>query len=122
MKRHLSVSPSMANMMPIQRVDTSTSKELAIISTLMLIGGGETCSDPSIRWAAMEVLSIMVEADFVYPRESYRITVNIELILPGPHERAYFLRMDCIALHMHAFVARKRLPLHPLFLKNSEGL
>ncbi|KAL2512214.1 Plus3 domain-containing protein [Abeliophyllum distichum] len=47
--------------------------------------------------------------------EAYRIPEDIELILPGPNERACFPRRGCAALHLNAFVSGMRLPLHPMF-------
>ncbi|KAL2453467.1 Uncharacterized protein Adt_49034 [Abeliophyllum distichum] len=47
-------------------------------------------------------------------REQYRIPSDIELILPGPNERACFPREGCTALHLNAFVSGMRLPLHPM--------
>ncbi|KAL2456447.1 Uncharacterized protein Adt_46790 [Abeliophyllum distichum] len=47
-------------------------------------------------------------------REQYRIPSDVELILPGPNERACFPREGCTALHLNAFVSGLRLPLHPM--------
>ncbi|KAL2474635.1 Plus3 domain-containing protein [Abeliophyllum distichum] len=68
-----------------------------------------------VRWAAMDVPSIMVEEDLTKLREAYRIPEDIELILPEPNERACFPRRGCTALHLNAFVSGMRLPLHPMF-------
>ncbi|KAL2541366.1 Uncharacterized protein Adt_02344 [Abeliophyllum distichum] len=58
-----------------------------------------------VRWAALDVPSIMVEEDLTKLREAYRIPADIELILPGPNERASFPRRGCTTLHLNAFVA-----------------
>ncbi|KAL2517706.1 Uncharacterized protein Adt_13953 [Abeliophyllum distichum] len=63
----------------------------------------------------MDVPSIMEEEDLTKLREEYRIPEDIELILPGPNERACFPRRGCTALHLNAFVSGMRLPLHPMF-------
>ncbi|KAL2534836.1 Plus3 domain-containing protein [Abeliophyllum distichum] len=55
------------------------------------------------------------EEDLTRLREEYRIPEDIELILPGPNERACFPRLGCTALHLNAFVSGMRLPLHPMF-------
>ncbi|KAL2505894.1 Plus3 domain-containing protein [Abeliophyllum distichum] len=81
--------------------------------------GLREASDPYradvVRWAAMDVPSIMKEEDLTRLREEYRIPEDIELILPGPNERACFPRLGCTALHLNAFVSGMRLPLHPMF-------
>ncbi|KAL2497639.1 Uncharacterized protein Adt_23189 [Abeliophyllum distichum] len=56
----------------------------------------------------------MVEEDLTRMREQYRIPSDVELILPGPNERACFPREGCTALHLNAFVSGLRLPLHPM--------
>ncbi|KAL2510900.1 Uncharacterized protein Adt_16500 [Abeliophyllum distichum] len=45
-----------------------------------------------IRWATVNVPSIMVEEDMRLLRESYRISNDIGLMIPEPNERAYFPR------------------------------
>ncbi|KAL2497748.1 Uncharacterized protein Adt_23298 [Abeliophyllum distichum] len=81
--------------------------------------GLREASDPYradvVRWAAMDVPSIMKEEDLTRLREEYRVPEDIELILPGPNERACFPRRGCTALHLNAFVSGMRLPLHPMF-------
>ncbi|KAL2497075.1 Plus3 domain-containing protein [Abeliophyllum distichum] len=62
----------------------------------------------------MDVPSIKVEEDPTKLREAYRIPADIELILPGPNERACFPRRGCTSLHLNAFVSGMRLPLHPM--------
>ncbi|KAL2485779.1 Uncharacterized protein Adt_30535 [Abeliophyllum distichum] len=74
-----------------------------------------------VRWTALDVPSIMVEKDLKKLRETYRVPIDIELMLPKPNERACFPRRGCIALHLNAFVSGMRLPLHPLF-RSIEGL
>ncbi|KAL2541761.1 hypothetical protein Adt_02739 [Abeliophyllum distichum] len=61
--------------------NTSIGKELAITSTSRFIRGGEPNSIIPMRWAAIDVPSIMVEVDFVLLRESYNVPSDIELIL-----------------------------------------
>ncbi|KAL2510548.1 Uncharacterized protein Adt_16148 [Abeliophyllum distichum] len=56
----------------------------------------------------------MVEEDLTKLGEAYRISADIELILPGPNERACFLRRGCTLLHLNAFVSGMRLPFHPM--------
>ncbi|KAL2497051.1 Uncharacterized protein Adt_22601 [Abeliophyllum distichum] len=80
-----------------------------------LRGAGDPYRANVVRWAAMDVPSIMVEEDLTKLREAYRIPEDIELILPGPNERACFPRRGCTALHLNAFVSGMRLPLHPMF-------
>ncbi|KAL2466208.1 Uncharacterized protein Adt_42059 [Abeliophyllum distichum] len=46
----------------------------------------------------MDVPSIMKEEDLTRLREEYRIPEDIELILPGPNERACFPRRGCTSL------------------------
>ncbi|KAL2491876.1 hypothetical protein Adt_27504 [Abeliophyllum distichum] len=67
-----------------------------------------------VRWAALDLPSILVEEDLTKMREQYRIPSDVELILPGPNERACFPREGCTALHLNAFVSGMRLPLHPM--------
>ncbi|KAL2476406.1 Uncharacterized protein Adt_37142 [Abeliophyllum distichum] len=109
-----SVSPSMEGVLPIRGVDGSTGEALPIGPTLGLREAGDPYRADVIRWAAMDVPSIMVEEDLVKLREAYRIPADIELILPEPNERACFPRRGCTALHLNAFVSGMRLPLHPM--------
>ncbi|KAL2474730.1 hypothetical protein Adt_35466 [Abeliophyllum distichum] len=76
---------------------------VAIASTQGLIEGRDPFSVVPIRWVVMNIKSIMVEADLVSLRESYRISSDIELIILKPNEWAYFLRRGCNALHLNAF-------------------
>ncbi|KAL2453749.1 Plus3 domain-containing protein [Abeliophyllum distichum] len=109
-----SVSPSMEGVLPIRGVDGSTGEVLPIGPTLGLREAGDPYRADVIRWAAMDVPSIMVEEDLVKLRDAYRIPDDIELILPEPNERACFPRRGCTALHLNAFVSGMRLPLHPM--------
>ncbi|KAL2485115.1 Uncharacterized protein Adt_29871 [Abeliophyllum distichum] len=68
-----------------------------------------------VRWKTLDVPSIMVEEDLTKLREVYRIPADIELMIPGPNERACFSRRGCTALHLNSFVSGMRLPLHPMF-------
>ncbi|KAL2470676.1 Uncharacterized protein Adt_38812 [Abeliophyllum distichum] len=109
-----SVSPSMEGVLPIRGVDGSTGEALPIGPTMGLREAGDPYRADVIRWAAMDVPSIMVEEDLVKLRDAYRIPDDIELILPEPNERACFPRRGCTALHLNAFVSGMRLPLHPM--------
>ncbi|KAL2491557.1 Uncharacterized protein Adt_27185 [Abeliophyllum distichum] len=46
-----------------------------------------------VRWAALDVPSIMVAEDMNLLRDAYRIPSDIELLLPNPNERACFPMM-----------------------------
>ncbi|KAL2519679.1 Plus3 domain-containing protein [Abeliophyllum distichum] len=109
-----SVSPSMEGVLPIRGVDGSTGEALPIGPTMGLREAGDPYRADVIRWAAMDVPSIMVEEDLVKLRDAYRIPDDTELILPEPNERAFFPRRGCTALHLNAFVSGMRLPLHPM--------
>ncbi|KAL2454277.1 Uncharacterized protein Adt_48220 [Abeliophyllum distichum] len=64
----------------------------------------------------------MVEEDLTRLREEYRIPSDIDLILPGPNERACFPRRGCTALHLNAFVSGMR-PASPSDAEeDSEGI
>ncbi|KAL2466274.1 hypothetical protein Adt_42125 [Abeliophyllum distichum] len=67
------MSPSMANVLPIQGVDIPISKEMAITFTTRLTEGRDPFSLAHVKWVAMDVLSIMVEANLVSLRELYKI-------------------------------------------------
>ncbi|KAL2475446.1 Uncharacterized protein Adt_36182 [Abeliophyllum distichum] len=109
------VSPSMEGVLPIRGVDGSTGEALPMGVVPGLRGVGDPYMADVVRWAAMDVPSIMVEEDLTKLREAYRIPEDIELILPEPNERACFPRRGCTALHLNAFVSGMRLPLHPMF-------
>ncbi|KAL2481590.1 putative abhydrolase domain-containing protein [Abeliophyllum distichum] len=102
------VSPSMEDVLSIRGVDGSTSEAIPIASTLGLREAEDPFRADVVRWAAMDVPSIMVEEDLTKLREAYRIPADIELILPDPNERACFSRRGCTALHLNAFVAPNR--------------
>ncbi|KAL2497705.1 hypothetical protein Adt_23255 [Abeliophyllum distichum] len=80
------VSPSMEGVLPIRDVDGSTGKAIPIDAALSLRRADDPYRADVVRWAALDVASIMVEEDLTKLREAYRIPANIELILPGPHE------------------------------------
>ncbi|KAL2455328.1 Plus3 domain-containing protein [Abeliophyllum distichum] len=101
-----SVSPSMEGVLPIRGVYGSTGKAIPIDAAPFRVD--------VVRWSALDVPSIMVEEDLTKLSETYRIPAAIELILPGPNERACFSRRGCTALHLNAFVSGMRLPLHPM--------
>ncbi|KAL2527197.1 Plus3 domain-containing protein [Abeliophyllum distichum] len=100
---------------PIRGVDGSTGEAITMGTTSGLGEAGDPYRADVVRWAAMDVPSIMKEEDLTRLREEYRIPEDIELILPGPNERACFSRRGCTALHLNAFVSGMRLPLHPMF-------
>ncbi|KAL2519568.1 Uncharacterized protein Adt_15815 [Abeliophyllum distichum] len=109
-----SVSPSMENVLPIRGIDGNTGEALPIGSAPGLREGTDPYRMEVVRWAALDLPSILVEEDLTKMREQYRIPSDIELILPGPNERACFPREGCTALHLNAFVSGMRLPLHPM--------
>ncbi|KAL2464836.1 Plus3 domain-containing protein [Abeliophyllum distichum] len=108
------VSPSMEGVLPIRSVDGSTGEAIPIAETPGLRKADDPYRADVVRWAAMDVPSIMVEEDLTKLREEYRIPTDIELILLGPSERACFPRRRCTALHLNVFVSGMRLPLHPM--------
>ncbi|KAL2466348.1 Uncharacterized protein Adt_42199 [Abeliophyllum distichum] len=108
------VSPSMENVLPIRGIDGNTGEALPIGSAPGLREGTDPYRMEVVRWAALDLPSMLVEEDLTKMREQYRIPSDIELILPGPNERACFPREGCTALHLNAFVSRMRLPLHPM--------
>ncbi|KAL2453801.1 Uncharacterized protein Adt_48700 [Abeliophyllum distichum] len=110
-----SVSPLMEGVLPIRGVDGNTGEALPIGQAPGLREAEDPYRADVVRWAAMDVPSIMVEEDLTKLREAYRIPEDIELILPGPNERACFPMRGCTALHLNAFVSGMRLPLHPMF-------
>ncbi|KAL2539405.1 Uncharacterized protein Adt_00383 [Abeliophyllum distichum] len=109
-----SVSPSMEDVLPIQGIDGNTGEALPLGPVPRLMEGSDPYRVEVVRWAALDVPSIMVEEDLTRMREQYRIPSDVELMLPGPNERAYFPREGCTALHLNAFVSGLRLPLHPM--------
>ncbi|KAL2454875.1 Uncharacterized protein Adt_47622 [Abeliophyllum distichum] len=109
-----SVSPSMEGVLPIRGVDGSTGEAIHIDATPSLREADDPFRVDVVRWAALDVPSIMVEEDLTKLREAYRIPVVIKLIILGPNERACFPRKGCTALHLNAFVSGMRLPLHPM--------
>ncbi|KAL2471726.1 Plus3 domain-containing protein [Abeliophyllum distichum] len=110
-----SVSPSMEGVLPIRGVDESIGEALPIGPATGLRKASDPYRVEVVRWAALDVPSIMVEEDLMKLREEYRIPSDIDLILPEPTERACFPRKGCTALHLNAFVSGMRLPLHPMF-------
>ncbi|KAL2465808.1 Glyceraldehyde-3-phosphate dehydrogenase [Abeliophyllum distichum] len=110
-----SVSPSMEDVLPIRGVDVNTGEVLPIDAVPGLREADHPFRVDVVRWVALDVPSIMVEEDLTKLREAYRISADIELILPGLNERACFLRRGCTALHFNVFVSGMRLPLHPMF-------
>ncbi|KAL2523819.1 Uncharacterized protein Adt_08873 [Abeliophyllum distichum] len=109
-----SVSPSMEGVLPIRGVDGNTGEALPIGPAPGLREASDPYRVDVVRWAVLDVPSIMVEEDLTRMREEYRIPSDIGLILPEPNERACSPRMGCTALHLNAFVSGMRLPLHPM--------
>ncbi|KAL2490751.1 Uncharacterized protein Adt_26379 [Abeliophyllum distichum] len=109
-----SVSPSMEDLLPIRGIDGNTGEALPLGPVPGLMEGSDPYRVEVVRWAALDVPSILVEEDLTRMREQYRIPSDVELILPGPNERACFPREGCTALHLNAFVSGLRLPLHPM--------
>ncbi|KAL2470308.1 Uncharacterized protein Adt_38444 [Abeliophyllum distichum] len=109
-----SVSPSMEDVLPIRGIDGNTGEALPLGPVPGLMEGSDPYRVEVVRWAALDVPSILVEEDLTRMREQYRIPSDVELILPGPNERACFPREGCTALHLNAFVSGLRLPLHPM--------
>ncbi|KAL2493453.1 Uncharacterized protein Adt_29081 [Abeliophyllum distichum] len=109
-----SVSPSMEDVLPIRGIDGNTGEALPIGPASGLREGTDPYRVEVVRWAALDLPSILVEEDLTKMREQYRISSDVQLILPGPNERACFPREGCTALHLNAFVSGMRLPLHPM--------
>ncbi|KAL2476751.1 Uncharacterized protein Adt_37487 [Abeliophyllum distichum] len=109
-----SVSPSMEDVLPIRGIDGNTGEALPIGPAPGLREGTYPYRMEVVRWAALDLPSILVEEDLTKMREQYRIPSDVQLILPGPNERACFPREGCTALHLNAFVSGMRLPLHPM--------
>ncbi|KAL2525972.1 Uncharacterized protein Adt_11026 [Abeliophyllum distichum] len=97
------VSPYLEGVLPIRGMDGSTGEAIPIDVTPNFRGADNPYRADVVRWAAMDVPSIMVEEDLTKLREAYRIPEDIELILPRPNERACFPRRRCTALHLNAF-------------------
>ncbi|KAL2531138.1 Uncharacterized protein Adt_04489 [Abeliophyllum distichum] len=102
-------------------LDGSTGKVISIDAAPILREADDPFRADVVRWAALDVPSIMVEKDLKKLREAYRVPVDIELMLPKPNERACFPRRGCTVLHLNAFVSGMGLPVHPLF-RSIEGL
>ncbi|KAL2466557.1 hypothetical protein Adt_42408 [Abeliophyllum distichum] len=98
-----SVSPSMEDVLPIRGVDVSTGEAIPIYAAPSLLEADDPFRTDVVRGKALDVSSIMVEDDLTNLREANRIPADIELMLPGPNERAYFPRRGCTALHLNAF-------------------
>ncbi|KAL2480241.1 Uncharacterized protein Adt_33207 [Abeliophyllum distichum] len=109
------VSPSMEGVLPIRGVDGNTGEAIPMDAAPGLKEANDLFRADVVRWAALDVPSIMVEEDLTKLREAYSIHADIELMILGPNERAYFPIRGCTALHLNAFVSGMRLPLHPMF-------
>ncbi|KAL2542252.1 Uncharacterized protein Adt_03230 [Abeliophyllum distichum] len=109
------VFPVLEGVLPIRGIDGSTGEAIPMGTTSGLREASDPYRADVVRWAAMDVPSIMKEEDLTRLREEYMIPEDIELILPGPNERACFPRRGCTSLHLNAFVSGIRLPLHPMF-------
>ncbi|KAL2505886.1 hypothetical protein Adt_21507 [Abeliophyllum distichum] len=86
------VSPSIAEVRPIQGVSAMTGEELAIVSSsgggdlgLGCLGGGYAADDPSVsgRWAAIDVPSVANEADLENLRKMFHVPSDIEFHVLG---------------------------------------
>ncbi|KAL2542935.1 Uncharacterized protein Adt_03913 [Abeliophyllum distichum] len=108
------ISPSMEGVLPIRGVDVGTGEAVAIPAASL-----REAEDPYrvdvVRWAALDVPSIMVAEDMSLLRDAYKVPYDIELLLSDPNERACFPRRGCTALSLNAFVSGMRLPLHLFF-------
>ncbi|XP_022899410.1 cellulose synthase-like protein D4 [Olea europaea var. sylvestris] len=71
--------------------------------------------DTSVHWGASDYPSKLREADLGRLRTEYRIPNSVDLILPGPEERACYLRPGCVAISEAILRAGLRLPIHPFF-------
>ncbi|KAL2487118.1 putative abhydrolase domain-containing protein [Abeliophyllum distichum] len=83
----LPVSPCMEGVLPIRGVDGSTGEAILIHTAPSLNGVDDPYRADVVRWAALDVPSIMVEEDLTKLREAYRIPADIE--------RACFPRRRC---------------------------
>ncbi|KAL2461800.1 Uncharacterized protein Adt_45220 [Abeliophyllum distichum] len=111
----LSVLPSMEGVLPIRGVDGNTGEAIPMDAAPGLREADDPFRADVVMWTALDVPSIMVEEDLTKLREAYRIPADIELMIPGPNERACFPRRRCTTLHLNAFVSGMRLPLHLMF-------
>ncbi|KAL2490271.1 Uncharacterized protein Adt_25899 [Abeliophyllum distichum] len=109
-----SVSPSIEDVLPIRGVDRNTGKALPIDAVPGLREADDPFMVDVVRWAALDVPSIMVKEDLTKLRDVYRIPADIELILLEPNEWACFPRRECTTLHLNLFVSGMRLLLHPM--------
>ncbi|KAL2533737.1 putative abhydrolase domain-containing protein [Abeliophyllum distichum] len=105
----------MEGILPIRGVDGNTGETISIDAALSLSEADDPFRADVVRWAALDVPSIMVEEDLKKLREAYMIPADVELMLPEPNERACFSRRGCTALHLNAFVSGMCLPMHLLF-------
>ncbi|KAL2497220.1 hypothetical protein Adt_22770 [Abeliophyllum distichum] len=80
----------MEGVLPIRGVDGSTGEALSMGPATGLREASDPYRVEVVRWAALDVPSIMVEEDLTKLREEYRIPSDIDLILPEPTERACF--------------------------------
>ncbi|KAL2471875.1 hypothetical protein Adt_40011 [Abeliophyllum distichum] len=99
----LPISPSMEGVLPIRGVDEDTD-EVVAIPTAGLREAEDSYRVDVVRWAALDVPSIMVAKDMKLLKDAYRIPSDIELLLLDPNERACFPRIGCTALSLNAFV------------------
>ncbi|KAL2498116.1 putative abhydrolase domain-containing protein [Abeliophyllum distichum] len=97
------ISQSMEGVLPIRGVDAGTGVVVAIPAASL-----REAEDPYrvdvVRWAALDVPSIMVAEDMSLLRDAYKVPSDIELLLPDPNERACFPRRGCTALSLNAFM------------------
>ncbi|KAL2542782.1 hypothetical protein Adt_03760 [Abeliophyllum distichum] len=83
--------------LPIRGVDGSTGEVIHLDAAPSLREADDPFRADVVRWAALDVPSIMVEEDLKKLREAYRIPAEIVLMLPEPNERACFSRRGCTA-------------------------
>ncbi|KAL2518801.1 Uncharacterized protein Adt_15048 [Abeliophyllum distichum] len=81
-----------------------------IASPPRLIEGEDMFRVDPVRWAVLDVPSIMVEEDLKLLRDAYKVLSDIGLMLPEPNERACFPMRGC-----KPFVDGMRLLLHIFF-------
>ncbi|KAL2497924.1 Uncharacterized protein Adt_23474 [Abeliophyllum distichum] len=112
------VSPELVEVLLIRGVDTAIGEELtpvpagrSVLAEAMCL----SCASRSGHWAAMDVISIILELDLEVIRKGYKVPVYIHLFDPGAHECVYVPRNGCTIMYFHSFVAGMRLPLDPFF-------
>ncbi|KAL2474772.1 Uncharacterized protein Adt_35508 [Abeliophyllum distichum] len=98
------ISPSMEGVLPIRGVDAGMDGVVAIPAASLREAEDRYRVDV-VRWAALDVSSIMVAEDMSLLRDAYKVPLDIELLLSDPNERACCPRRGCTALSLNAFVS-----------------